>query len=176
MNSPRQDLLNALRGGRFFLGTLLAVGLVAVGGRALTSLYVEVLWQAQAGYLSVFWRRVIWEGGLRLLGGGAVAILVFYNLKIASTTLGGIQIRRRFGNLEISEQLPQRYVVWAMLAGAGLLGLWFGASLPAGLGRQALLAFSSSPWEVSDPVLGRDVAALDIGCQSRVALGCVGGP
>lgn len=157
MNSPRQELLNALRGGRFFLGTLLAVGLVAVGGRALTSLYVEVLWQAQAGYLPVFWRRVIWEGGLRLLGGGAVAILVFYNLKIASTTLGGIQIRRRFGNLEISEQLPQRYVVWAMLAGAGLLGLWFGASLPAGLGRQALLAFSSSPWEVSDPVLGRDV-------------------
>ena len=157
MNTPRQDLAGALRGGRLAMSLILVVALVGVLGRALSSFYVEVLWQAQAGYLSVFWRRIIWESGVRVLGGVAVAVLVFYNLKVASTTLGGIQIRRRFGNLEISEQIPKRYVMWAMLTAAGFLGLWFGASLPAGLGRQALHAFSSDGWGLIDPILGRDV-------------------
>lgn len=157
MNTPRQDLVNALRGGRLAITVILVIALVGVLGRALTSFYVEVLWQAQAGYLSVFWRRVIWESGVRVFGGVVVGILVFYNLKVASTTLGGIQIRRRFGNLEISEQLPKRYVLWAMLTAAAFLGLWFGASLPAGLGRQALHAVSSAGWGLRDPVLGQDV-------------------
>ncbi len=157
MNTPRQDLVGALRGGRLAMSLILVVALVGVFGRALTSFYVEVLWQAQTGYLSVFWRRIIWESGVRVLGGVTVAVLVFYNLKVASTTLGGIQIRRRFGNLEISEQIPKRYVMWAMLTAAGFLGFWFGASLPAGLGRQALHAFSSGGWGVIDPILGRDV-------------------
>lgn len=157
MNTPRQDLVNALRGSRLVIALVLLVALVAMLGRAVTSFYVEVLWQAQTGYLNVFWRRVIWETGARALGGLLVAVLVYYNLKVASTTLGGIQIRRRFGNLEISEQLPKRYVTLAMLAAAGLLGLWFGGSLPAGLGRQTLHAISSSSWGLTDPILERDV-------------------
>lgn len=157
MSTPRQDVVSALRGGRLAIAIILVVAVVGVLGRALTTLYVEVLWQAQTGYLSVFWRRVVWETGVRVVGGVTVGILVYYNLKVASTTLGGIQIRRRFGNLEISEQLPKRYVTLAMLTAATLLGLWFGASLPAGLGRQALHAFSSSGWGLIDPILQRDV-------------------
>ncbi|MGD2047229.1 MAG: UPF0182 family protein, partial [Gemmatimonadota bacterium] len=118
---------------------------------------VEVLWQNQSGYAGVFWRRMLWEGGLRLVVGFSVAGLMLVNLKIASKTLGGIQIRRRFGNIEISEQIPKRFVWYAMLGASGLLGLWFGAGLPADLGIRGLLLLSSEAWGVTEPVLGRDV-------------------
>ena len=157
MTNRPTDLLATLRGGRLVIGIVLAIALVAATGRALSSAYVEVLWQAQTGYLSVFWRRVIWEWGVRGAAGLLVGVLVFANLKIASTTLGGIQIRRRFGNLEISEQIPKGLVTWAMISAGTLLGLWFGASIPLGIGRQALLAVSAGSWGVVDPILQRDL-------------------
>ena len=136
------------------LGLTLLVGL----GRALTGAYVEILWQMEAGYAAAFWTRILWEWGLRVAAGLAVAGLVYVNLKVASTTLGGIQIRRRFGNLEISEQIPKPYVTWAMLGAATILGLWFGAALPASVGRRALLLAHAGPWGLTEPVLGHDVA------------------
>ncbi len=82
---------------------------------------------------------------------------MYFNLKIASTTLGGIQIKRRFANLEISEQLPHSYVFWTMVGAASLLGLWFGAAVPSSVGLQALLLSHGAPWGLTEPVLGRDV-------------------
>jgi len=157
MNTRPANPLAHLRGGRLVLAVFFAVVVLAGLARAATGLYVEVLWQVQAGYLAVFWRRVTWEWGARLIAGGLVTLLVFFNLRIASTTLGGIQIRRRFGNLEISEQIPRRYVTWSMAAAALLIGFWFGASVPGGIGRQALLAFSAQEWGATDPILGRDL-------------------
>jgi uncharacterized membrane protein (UPF0182 family) len=157
MTSRPSDFFASLRGGRLIMVTLVGVALIAAIGRSATNLYVEVLWQAEAGYLSVFWRRTIWEWGVRMAAGLVVVALVFVNLRVASATLGGIQIRRRFGNLEISEQIPRRYVTWALASASALIGLWFGASVPGGIGRQALLAASASPWGTADPVLGRDL-------------------
>jgi uncharacterized membrane protein (UPF0182 family) len=157
MASRPPDFLNAIRGGRILLLTVVLFGVIAALGRGLASAYVEVLWQAQAGYLSVFWRRMLWEWGVRGFAGVLVGALVFGNLKVASATLGGIQIRRRFANLEISEQIPKRYVTWSMLGAAVMLGLWFGASITPGMGRQALLATGAAPWGIIEPILGRDV-------------------
>ena len=67
---------------------MLVIAVLAGIGRALTSFYVEVLWQSQAGYASVFWRRVVWEWGTQVAAGLGVAVLVFLNLRIAATTLG----------------------------------------------------------------------------------------
>ncbi|MCA1732509.1 MAG: UPF0182 family protein, partial [Acidobacteria bacterium] len=78
-------------------------------------------------------------------------------LKIAAVSLGGIQIRRRFGNIEISEQLPGAYVTGGILTIAILLGMWFGAAVPANLGIQVAALVGSSPWDLVEPVLGRDV-------------------
>jgi len=157
MSSGTTDLLRALRGGRVVVAIIVGIALLLVVGRAFTSAYIEILWQTQAGYLEAFWRRMLWEWGVRIGAGLAVAALVFVNLKIASTTLGGIQIRRRFGNLEIAEKIPQRYVTAAMLAAAAFLGLWFGATVSAVTGRHVLLALSAQPWGELDPILGRDV-------------------
>ena len=157
MRSTRQDLASTLRGGRLILTGVTIIGFLLVAGRAAASLYVEVLWQGQAGYLEAFWRRFFWETGFRVLGGVTVTCLVYYNLKVSASSLGGLQIRRRVGDLEISEQLPEHYIRWTMLVVAGLIGVWFGGSLPGGLGRDVLHAFAASDWGLVDPVFGRDL-------------------
>jgi hypothetical protein len=150
--------LSTLRGGRLLLAVVLAFALTIALGRAVAAAYVEILWQGEAGYASVFWRRVRWEWGIRALAAVFVGLLVVANLKVAAKTLGGIQIRRRFGNIEISERIPKQFVFWGILAAAVLLGLWFGAAVPANLGIQALLLVQGVTWGVTEPVLGHDVA------------------
>lgn len=157
MKPASGDFLNALRGGRLLITIFVVIALVSAIGRALTSAYVEILWQSQTGYLSIFWTRILWEWGVRGIAGMLVGLLVFLNLKVAATTLGGIQIRRRFGNLEISEQIPRQYVTMGILTVAILLGLWFGAAVPAGIGRALLLATEAGAWGITDPILGRDL-------------------
>lgn len=157
MSRDTSDLLAAIRGGRIAILAFVAILLVLVLGEAITAAYVEILWQTQTGYLSAFWTRMAWEWGVRIGAGLFVAMVVYFNLKIAATTLGGIQIRRRFGNLEISEQLPKRYVTWALLTASAVLGLWFGAAVTPATGRAVLLAISSAPWGEVDPILQRDL-------------------
>lgn len=157
MSSRPSDLISNIRGGWIVVAVIAALVLVALLGRAFTSFYVEILWQTQTGYTEAFWRRIAWEWGTRLGAGLFVVVAVYFNLKVAATTLGGIQIRRRFGNLEISEQIPKRYVTLALLAVSGILGLWFGATVSGAAGRAALLAFSAPAWGTVDPVLGQDV-------------------
>ncbi|HET9950119.1 MAG TPA: UPF0182 family protein, partial [Longimicrobiales bacterium] len=147
----------SLRGGRLVVVIVVALGVLIALGRAVAAAYVEVLWQLQAGYTGVFWRRMLWEWGTRALAGVVIGALVAANLRVAATTLGGIQIRRRFGNIEIAERIPRRLVWWGILSAGALLGLWFGAAVPANLGLHALLVASGGPWGLEEPILGHDV-------------------
>ncbi|HUP52151.1 MAG TPA: UPF0182 family protein [Longimicrobiales bacterium] len=150
--------LSTLRGGRLALAIVLAFVVTIALGRAVSAAYVEILWQTESGYGSVFWQRVLWEWGIRAVAAAAVALLIVVNLRVAAKTLGGIQIRRRFGNIEISERIPKHLVFWGILSVAALLGLWFGAAVPANLGIQALLLAQGVTWGVTEPVLGHDIA------------------
>jgi len=150
--------LSTLRGGRLVLAVVLAFALTIALGRAAASAYVEILWQAEAGYAAVFWQRMLWEWGIRASAAAVVTLIMLVNLRIASKTLGGIQIRRRFGNIEISERVPRQFVWWGILVVAGLVGLWCGAAVPANLGIQALLLAQGQTWGVSEPVLGHDLS------------------
>jgi len=152
-----KSFLASLRGGRLLVALVVAAGLLLALGRLWATIYTEILWHAHTGYVQAFWRRVAWEWGARLLGGVGVGLAVYFNLKVASTTLGGIQIKRRFANIEISEQLPHTYVFWTMVGAACLLGLWFGAAVPSSVGLQALLLAHGAPWGIVAPVLGRDI-------------------
>jgi uncharacterized membrane protein (UPF0182 family) len=146
-----------LRGGRLVVALLVLLGLLLVFGRAFAAAYVEILWQAQSGYESVFWKRMLWEWGIRATAAVLVGIVFLVNLRIASTTLGTIQIRRRFSNIEISERIPKPLVWTGITIASALLGLWCGAAVPPNLGIQALLYLSAAPWGVIEPVLGRDI-------------------
>ncbi|MEX2466071.1 MAG: UPF0182 family protein [Gemmatimonadota bacterium] len=155
--STLRHFLRSLEGGRLAVALLLALGVVLLLGQAATAVYAEILWQQSAGYASVFWRRIAWSWGLRAAACLAVMALVFLNLKIAAVSLGGIQIRRRFGNIEISEKLPAAYVAGGIFVASLLLGLWFGAAVPANLGIQVAAMLGAGPWDLVEPVLGRDV-------------------
>jgi uncharacterized membrane protein (UPF0182 family) len=133
------------------------VALVVGLGRLASTIYVEILWHGQTGYSDVFWLRVLWQWGARLIAGLVVGALVFLNLRIVSETLGGLPNKRKFGNLEISEQLPQSYVLWGMVGTSALLALWFGGSVPLNLGSQILLILNAQAWGVTEPMLNHDV-------------------
>jgi uncharacterized membrane protein (UPF0182 family) len=149
--------LPMLRGGRLLLAIAVTLGLLIAGARVATSAFIEILWHGQVGYGDVFWTRVLWQWGVRVGAGFVVGLVVFLNLRVVSSTLGGIQIKRRFGNLEISEQLPRSYVFWTIFGMSALLAFWFGAAVPRSLGIQALMLLNAAPWDVVDPVLSRDV-------------------
>ncbi|MDP2956630.1 MAG: UPF0182 family protein [Longimicrobiales bacterium] len=148
--------LASLRGGRLVLAAVVAVTLLLILARIGTTLFTEILWHAEAGYSEVFWTRIVWQWGARVLGGLLVAVLVFVNLRIVSATLGGIQIKRRFGNLEISEQLPRSYIFWSTAGLSAMLAAWFGAAVPPSMGLQALMLVHGEAWGVTEPFLGRD--------------------
>ena len=147
------SLIAALRGGSLLVVLVLAIGVLATLCSLGANAYVEIMWHAQVGYGSVFWKRVLWEWGARIGVGIGVGGLVFLNLRVVAATLTGIQIKRRFGNLEISEQIPRSYVLMGILGISALLALWFGAGVPANLGLQALLLRNASPWGMVDPIL-----------------------
>lgn len=146
------------RWGRTLLLAAVAVGASVLLGRQAASFYVDVLWFQGVGYLDVFWTRTLWAWGVRIFVAGTTAVLVLVNLRIVASTLGSIQIKRRFGNLEISEQLPESYVAWAITGTALLMGIWFGAAVPSGSGLQALLFIRAPEWGLADPILGRDAS------------------
>ena len=150
-------LMGSLRGGWLAVAALVALGLLLLIARIGAVAYTEILWHAETGYASTFWTRVLWQWGARILGGALVAVLVFLDLSVVSSTLAGIQIKRRFGNLEISEQLPASYVRWTLIAAAGILALWFGAAVPPSMGLQILVLTEAGPWGLIEPFLGKDV-------------------
>ena len=150
--------LRSLKGGRIAL--FLATGLVLIlfGLRLMASLHVNVLWFQSVGYEGVLWRRLAWSWGTRAFVGLLVGVLLFLNLHLVARTLGAIQIKRRFGDLEIAEQLPRSYILWGAAGFSALVGLWFGGSVVDGVGIQTLLAMSAPAWELQDPVFSRDLS------------------
>ncbi len=146
------------KGGRLLL--LLAVGLGALllSGRSLAGFYVDVLWFRSVGYSSAYWTRILAEGGMRVVVGGGTALLAYLNFRIVARTFGLIQIRRRFGNLEIAERLPGQVLRWGAAAASVLLGLWLGASFPRGAGLRFLLLLNAPSWGLAAPPLGKDLS------------------
>jgi uncharacterized membrane protein (UPF0182 family) len=136
----------------------LLFGFILLGTRVATDLWIDVLWFTSEGYLPVLTRDILWIWGVRTVVGVLVAVIFALNLRPVAASLGTIQIRRRFGNLEISERLPARFVAVGVIVFSGLLGLWFGASVPEGLGRDLLLWTNRVQWGVTDPFLGADVS------------------
>jgi uncharacterized membrane protein (UPF0182 family) len=145
------------RGGRLVILVAALLLLLLVASRGLTNLYVEALWFGEVGYAGVFWKQWAWIWGVR--GGAAVLVTLalFLNLRRVAGTLGTLQIRRKFGNLEIAERLPAHYVTGTTLGLSALLGLWFGASITEGVARSSLFWSAAPAWGAVDPLLGLDL-------------------
>ena len=146
-----------LSGGRLVATVVIAFLAILLVGRIVANAYIEILWFESLGYSSVFWTRVLWEWGARLIIAVSVGVVFFLNLRFIARSLGGIKIKRRVGDLVISEQLPQTVVVWSVAVASALIGAWFGASVPGSMGLNVLYLLNAPEWGVTDPFLGRDL-------------------
>lgn len=137
----------------------MALLLVVFVGRAAAGLYTEALWFAEVGYGSVFWTRIRAILGIRLITGILGGVVVLANLWAVARHLGPVHLRRRYGNLEISEQVPRVYVRAGILVASLLAAWWLSGIAFAGESALAVLAWAQRPvWGVTDPQFQRDLS------------------
>ena len=146
------------RGGSLALTLAIGAAALLVILRVAAYFHVNALWFDSVGYLDVFWRQERWKWGMRLAAGALAGAFLFFNIRLVVGTLGAIQIKRRFGDLEIAEQLPRSVVLWGAAAMSAFVGLWFGATISEGFGIQALVAAQAPEWGVRDPIFARDLS------------------
>lgn len=143
------------------LSLLVGAALVGlfVAGRAAAGLYTDALWFSSLGYSSVFWRQVGTGLVVRLIAGGVAAGVVFLNLWIVGRQIGPVRLRRRYGNLEISEQIPAAYITAGMAIAAVLSGWWLsGIGLGADFPIEVLAWLGQVPWGLQDPLFDLDLS------------------
>ncbi|MCI0434716.1 MAG: UPF0182 family protein [Gemmatimonadetes bacterium] len=144
---------------RLLLGIGLAVVLLVVVGRAAITLYTDVLWYETVGLTDVLWTRVSTTLMVRVVTAVAGGAFVLANLARVVRHLGPVQLRRRYGNLEIAEVVPRAYVRTGIILAAGLAGWWLsGISFPGGSTLGVLAWLNHVPWGQTDPLFQRDLA------------------
>lgn len=141
------------------------VGLVAgffvllIGGRIWAGMFTDILWFRELGYSAVYWKRILAEVMVRTVTGAVGAVLVLVNLWFVVRHLGPVHLRRRYGNLEIAEQVPRRYVNAGIVATAVLAGWWLSGIRFGSDPALAVLAWLHRPaYGVADPLFGRDLS------------------
>ncbi len=144
--------------GRLLVFLAVGLGAFLLLVRGVATLYTETLWFTSVGYASVYWTLLAAEGGTRLAAGFLTAVGAFLNFKVVARTLSAIQIKRRFGNLEIAERLPERAISLGVAGASLLLGLWVGASFPRGAGIRTLLFLRAPEWGLQTPFLQKDLS------------------
>jgi uncharacterized protein len=136
-----------------------AILLLLIFGRSAAVFYTDLLWYDAVGQSGVFWKRLFATAAVRVVMGAIGAVIILVNLWYVLRQLGPVHLRRRYGNLEIAEQVPRSYLVGgailvAVLAGWWLATLQFGGNVPV-----AMLAWlQRESWGVADPLFGHDVS------------------
>lgn len=147
------------RPARILIGAVLGLVALVVAGQAAAVLYTEALWFSELGFSAILWKQIWISTTLRVVTGGIAAGLVMLNLWVVVRQLGPVHLRRRYGNIEIAEQVPLSLVrggivLVAVLAGWWLSGVTFGSD--AALSVFAWL--NREPWGVQDPLFQRDLS------------------
>ncbi len=155
---------------RLWILAAVAFLVLLIGGRAISGLYVQVLWFSHLGYGRFFWSLQGYKIGFGLLATLFVGGFLFANLYPLTRQYPRIQIRRRYGDIEIAELFPRSYLVIGALAVsltlAGAVGLYVARywTIP-------LLQLIHSPsWGQTDPVFGRDLSTYIFSLPVRSAV------
>jgi uncharacterized membrane protein (UPF0182 family) len=130
-----------------------------LAGRLAAGLYTEFLWYGALDRTDVLWTRLGAVAVVRMTTGLLGAGVVLANLMLVVRPLGAVHLRRRYGNLEIAERVPPRYVNVGIVATALLAGLWLsGIVFPEDVSLGVLAWLQAAPWGYADPVFDRDVS------------------
>ena len=125
--------------------------------RQAIGLYVDWLWFGELGYTQLFTTMLYYKSVLGAVSGGLLALLIYVNLKIASTAAAGF----RFTGAENIIVLPAPELIdplfrRLLLPGALLVGL-MAAPQGAALWEQAALFINPVPFNLHDPQFGEDI-------------------
>ena len=141
-----------------FIGFLfLAILLVFLFFGRTISLYTDWLWFHEVGFPQVFTTVLKFELILGVFFGGLFALLLYYNVKLASRGSSDPQIVEpsviNLPSAHLVEPLLRRWLLPVVI----VLG-FFAASHAAGHWKTLLLFFNSVPFALEDPVFNRDIS------------------
>lgn len=146
------------RSGRALIFAGVGVLILLLALDAAVHVYTDALWFSALGYGSVYWTRLGVTAVVRAAVGLVAAAIVFANLAMVARQLGPVHLRRRYGNLEIAEQVPRKYLLAGAAVTAVLAGWWLSGVQFDGDGALAVATWLRQvPWGARDPLLGRDV-------------------
>jgi uncharacterized membrane protein (UPF0182 family) len=140
---------------RVVFGALGAAALVLLLGRWAAALYTDYLWYSSLGATEVWRTRVVTTLGLAAGSFTVVALFAFVNLVAVRHSVVSLVLPRRIANIEIGEEVPGRYLLYAAAALSALLGA--ALILPGDVWSQALLARTGRPFNEVDPYFGADL-------------------
>ena len=136
---------------------LLILVVVVMFFRQAIGLYVDWLWFQDVGYARLFSTILAYKTILGAISGGLMALLIYVNLKIASSASAGF----RYAGADNIIELPPPELIDPMfkrllLPGALLLGI-MAAPQGAANWEQASLFWNAVPFNLPDPQFGQDV-------------------
>ena len=143
--------------GKFGGVILLILFLVVMFFRQAIGFYVDWLWFQDVGYGQLFATILSYKFALGAAAGLLMAIIIYVNLKIASSSSGGF----RFSSAENIIELPPPELIdpifkRLLLPGALLIGLMAAPQVAASW-EQLALFINRVSFNVQDPQFGRDI-------------------
>ncbi|MEO8621832.1 MAG: UPF0182 family protein [bacterium] len=142
--------------GRRVLGGAIAVtALVLLVGRWSASLYTEHRWYASLAAHEVWRAKVATIATLTVSSFLIASLFAFVNLYAVRHSVFSLVLPRRLANIEIGEEVPNRYLFAAVV----LLSVVMGAVLTISSDHwhEALLATIGRPFGEADPYFGADL-------------------
>jgi uncharacterized protein len=140
---------------RWLIAAAVSVALLLLLGKALAGVYVDYRWFSALGAESVWWARVENLMILRGLSALVATLFFFCNLYAVRHSVVSLVLPRRVANIEIGEEVPSRYLLFAVIG----MSLLFGVLLAFPQDDWAALALvrSGQPFRESDPYFEYDL-------------------
>jgi uncharacterized membrane protein (UPF0182 family) len=142
-------------GRRVVYGALAAAALLLLVGRWGAELYTDFLWFDALGAADVWRARIGTTLVLQIAAFVVATAFACVNLYAVRLSVVSFVLPRRIGNVEIGEEVPGRYLLYAVLFLSAVVGV---ACLPPpDAWSEALLANIGQPFGESDPYFGADL-------------------
>jgi uncharacterized protein len=140
---------------RVVIGTLVAAALVLSLGRWASEQYTDSLWYAALGASDIWRARFVDEMGMRVGSFLVASAFAFVNFYAVRQSVVSLVLPRRIANIEIGEEVPNRYLLLVTLALSAAIGVVL--TMPGDMWSTALLARIGRPFNESDPEFGADL-------------------
>ncbi len=140
---------------RVVLGVLATAAVVLVLGRWSTGVYTDYLWYQSLGATSIWRARLATVFVLWVASFTVASLFAFANLWAVRRSVVSLVLPRRIANVEIGEEVPGRYLLFAAFLLSFVVGV--ALALPSSSWSRALLPQIGQPFGETDPYFGADL-------------------